>query len=87
MIEHREETHITIKIAAQRTGLHPRIVRRCIRWGLVSQVLTEAELVELRRIRRLSSLGINLAGIDVILRMRQRIQALQAEIERLEASL
>ena len=87
MTEHTEETRITIKIAAQRTGLSPRVVRRCIRWGLVSQVLTEVELGELRRVRRLSRLGINLAGIDVILRMRRRIQALQAEIARLETNV
>lgn len=86
MPEYKEETQITIEVAAQQTGLHPRIVRRCIRWGLVGKALTEAELGELRRIRRLSSLGINFAGIDVILRMRRRIQALQAEIERLETN-
>jgi DNA-binding transcriptional MerR regulator len=84
MAEQTEETRITIQIAAQRTGLAPHVVRRCMSWGLVSQTLTETELGELRRVRRLSRLGINLAGIDVILRMRRRIQALQTEIERLE---
>jgi DNA-binding transcriptional MerR regulator len=56
-----------------------------MRRKLVSDVLTEAELARLRRIRRLTELGINLAGIQVILKMRRRIEALQAKVARLEA--
>ena len=52
--------------------------------GLISSVLTAHELTELRRVRRLSSLGVNLAGVEIILRMRRRILELHAEIERLQ---
>lgn len=78
-------TRITISVAARRTSLEPRTVRRYIRRGLASDSLTEADLAELRRIRRLTELGVNLAGVEVILRMRRQIEELQAEMARLEA--
>jgi len=61
-----------------------RIIRRCIQRRLVDEVLTEAELAELRCIRRLAGLGVNPAGVGIVLRMRRQIEALQAEIARLE---
>ncbi len=87
MTTHTEITTITITVAARRCGLTPRTVRRYIRRGLVSELLTEAELAELRRIRRLTDLGVNLAGVEIILRMRRRIEELQAEIDHLRALL
>ena len=42
---------------------------------------------ELRRIRRLTDLGVNLAGAEIILRMRRRIEELQIEIARLQTLL
>ncbi|HEY71664.1 MAG: MerR family DNA-binding transcriptional regulator [Chloroflexi bacterium] len=84
MTGREQTTCITITVASHRTGLAPRTVRRYIRRRLVSDVLTEAELAELRRIRRLTDLGVNLAGVEIILRMRRRIEELQAEVARLE---
>jgi MerR family transcriptional regulator/heat shock protein HspR len=82
----REPTpYITITVAARRTGMEPHIIRHCVQLGLVSERLTEADLVELRRVRRLTNLGVNLAGVEIILRMRRRIEELQAEMARLEA--
>lgn len=77
-------TSISIKKAARRSGLDVYVVRHCVEVGLMEEKLTERDLVELRRVRRLLTLGINLAGIEVILRMRRRIQELQAELMRLE---
>jgi MerR family transcriptional regulator/heat shock protein HspR len=76
----RETTRITIRVAARRTGLSNRTVRRYVRRGLASEALTEADLAELRRIRRLTDLGINLAGVEAILHMRRRIEALEARL-------
>ena len=87
MMGREQDTCITITVAARRACLSPRTVRRYIQRGLVSEVLTEADLIELRRIRRLTDLGINLAGVEVILRMRRRIEELQAEVARLQALL
>ena len=80
-------TRITITVAARRTGLSPRTVRRYIRRGVMGEVLTEADLAELRRIRRLTDLGVNLTGVEIILRMRRQIEELQAEMARLKALL
>jgi DNA-binding transcriptional MerR regulator len=55
-----------------------------MRLQLVGQTLTEAELAQLRRIRRLGELGINLTGIEVILRMRRQILELQDQIRQLQ---
>jgi DNA-binding transcriptional MerR regulator len=77
-------SEITISIAARRTGLSPSRVRRYIRRELVDGALIEADLTCLRRIRRLTDLGINVAGVEVILQMRRRIEALQAKVARLE---
>jgi MerR family transcriptional regulator/heat shock protein HspR len=80
-------TRITITVAARRAGMSPRTVRRYIRHGLAAEALTEAELAELRRIRRLTGLGVNLAGVEIILNMRRQIETLQAEVARLERLL
>ena len=78
-------TYITVTVAARRCGLTPRTVRRYIRRGLVNETLAEADLAELRRVRRLTDLGVSLAGVEIILHMRQQIEELQAEVGRLQA--
>lgn len=86
MSEHRTRVQITISTAARKSGLSIQLVRRCIQEGLVDDVIDQAELRRLRRIRRLRDLGVNLHGIEIILRMRRRIEELQAELERLAES-
>ena len=78
------QTQITIAVASRRTGLSIRHIRHCMRLQLVGQTLTEAELAQLRRIRRLSELGVNLAGIEVILRMRRQILELQDRVRQVQ---
>ena len=87
MMEREGSTVITVTVAARRTGLAPRTVRRYIRRSLVNQTLTEDDLVQLRRIRRLTDLGVNLAGVEVILHMRRQIAELRREISRLHATM
>lgn len=71
----------SIDIAARRTGLEPHTIRRCVRMGLVSGSLTKQDLAELRRVRRLTELEVNLAGVEIIVRMRRRIVELQTLLE------
>jgi hypothetical protein len=75
-------TYLTVTVAVERTGLSQQLVEECIDRQLVDQRLTDADLPELRRVRRLQELGINIQGIEVILRMRRRMKALQSELAR-----
>jgi predicted nuclease with TOPRIM domain len=82
MAERKHITYMSVAVAAHRTGLAERVVRRCVQMGLVRDRLTE-----LRRVKRLSELGINMAGIEVVFRMRRQIEELQAERTRLQAQV
>lgn len=47
-----------------------------------SSSYSEEEVTQLRRIRRLQhDLGVNLAGVEVILRLLKRLEGLQQELE------
>jgi DNA-binding transcriptional MerR regulator len=81
---HRETIYISISTAVRQTGLPPQVVAECVERNLIQEPLTDADLLELRRIRRLQELGVNLQGIEIILRMRRRIQLLQVELARWE---
>ncbi len=85
MSARRQETiYISLRTAVRQTGLSPRAVEDCVERRLVREPLSDADLLELRRIRRLRELGVNMAGIEIILRMRRHIQFLQAELARQE---
>ncbi|MGD2178693.1 MAG: hypothetical protein PVG71_12825 [Anaerolineae bacterium] len=86
-MERHERTSVTIKKAARQAGVDVYVVRHCIKVGVTEEELTEIDLAELRRVRRLMSLGVNLPGAEVILRMRRRIKDLEAEIAQLEGRL
>jgi hypothetical protein len=79
---YEETSYISISLAVRRSGVSEQLLEECVERRLVHQPLTDADVAELRRIRRLQELGINLPGIEVILHMRRRIQALQFELQR-----
>jgi DNA-binding transcriptional MerR regulator len=77
-----------LDVAAERVRLPVAQVRRYVRAGLVrpahgegvEALFGEAELARLRKIRRLrQDLGLNLIALDVVLRLLDRIEALQSE--------
>ena len=82
---------LSLETLAAHTDMHPVMVERFVECGLIEPSGREgntlffdvAAVPRLRMIRRLrDNLGINLAGIAVILDMRDRLYALQREIER-----
>lgn len=84
MVETWREEMVRLEIAAQRVRLSPRRIRRYVRAGLVRPrrgegtdlLFSEAELEQLRRIRRLvDDLGLNLAGVEVVLRLLAQLEA------------
>lgn len=79
-----------LQIVARRAGVHPRTIHVYERLGLLERrspslpTYTDAEIARVRLIRRLvADLGVNLAGADVILHMREQLLALHTELERL----
>lgn len=80
-----------INAVARRLGLRPQTIFIYVREGLLraryehgSPCLEEEDVEELGRIVRLRrDLGINLAGIEVILQMRQTILEMQARLRSL----
>ena len=83
----RTPTPISIRTASRLAAVDVQVVEYCIEASLTEERLTEADLCELRRVRRLMSLGVNLHGAEIILRMRRRIQELEAELTRLKTRL
>ena len=80
----QETVYISISTAVRTSGLSTQMVEECFERRLVSERLSHSDLVDLRRIRRLQELGVNMPGIEVILHMRRRMEAMQAELVRME---
>jgi DNA-binding transcriptional MerR regulator len=87
----QQNQELTLDALAARAGLHPALVQRFVDVGLLvptarvagTLFFAASAVPRLRMIGRLrQSLGINLAGIAVILDLRDRLYALQRENER-----
>ena len=76
-----------LKAVARQLRLSPDVVGYCLEVELIQQALTETDLAELRRIRRLQELEVNLAGAEIILRMRRRLLEMQAKMEAMMAEM
>jgi MerR family transcriptional regulator/heat shock protein HspR len=82
-----------ISIAAQLVGMHPQTLRIYESKGLVSpkrtsgntRLYSEADLERLRLIQRLTTeLGLNLAGVEVVLRLEDELRRAHERLEGLE---
>ncbi|MCH2657970.1 MAG: MerR family transcriptional regulator [Dehalococcoidia bacterium] len=80
-----------ISIVSQMIGLHQQTIRSYERIGLVqpyrtagnTRLFSHADVAKLRTVTRLvNDLGINLAGVDVIMRLSAQIEQLQTEINK-----
>jgi MerR family transcriptional regulator/heat shock protein HspR len=87
-LQEEQQTYCSLAVAARLVGLSPTSVRRSLRAGLIQPAATErgaplfgeAELARLRKIRRLTEdLGVNLEGVEIILRLVDELAALRAE--------
>jgi len=81
----------TIRVAAEAVGVHQQTLRHYERLELVKphrgtgkiRYYTEKDIDRLRLIRRLiDELGVNLSGVEIILNMSERTEALQGDLER-----
>ncbi len=91
-----EDPCYVISVAAQMVNLHPQTLRYYERIGLVVparspgniRLYSRNDIERLHKICRLTDdLGVNLAGVDVILRLTQTIEQLQTEIDETRASV
>jgi MerR family transcriptional regulator/heat shock protein HspR len=79
-----------ISVVAEMLALHPQTLRIYERKGLIrpsrttgrTRLYSAEDVEEIRLILRLSrELGVNLAGVEIILKMRRQMQTLQQELE------
>ena len=92
-MEHeQEEPCYVISVAARLLGMHVQTLRYYERVGLIEpfrsrgniRLYSEQDIERLREVKRLmEDLGVNLAGAEVILRMRDRLAELEQEREAL----
>jgi MerR family transcriptional regulator, heat shock protein HspR len=82
-----------ISIAAELVGMHPQTLRIYEAKGLVrpkrtpgnTRLYSEADLERLRLIQELTTkLGLNLAGVETVLKLRDEVQRLRVRMDRLE---
>src|ERR671914_3111876 len=85
-----------ISIAAELVGMHPQTLRIYEAKGLVrprrtpgnTRLYSEADLERLRLIQRLTSeLGLNLAGVETVLRLEDELDRMRARLDRLEREM
>lgn len=85
-----------ISVAAELVGVHAQTLRNYERLGLVEparsagniRLYSARDVHRLRTIVRLAAeYGVNLAGIEVIMDLRRRIEALEADLDRLRAEM
>jgi MerR family transcriptional regulator/heat shock protein HspR len=85
-----------ISIAAELVGMHPQTLRIYEQKGLVrprrtpgnTRLYSETDLERLRLIQRLTTeLGLNLAGVEHVLRLEDELHKLRARFARLERDL
>ena len=86
----QHEPVFQISIVSRMIGLHQQTIRSYERIGLVkphrtagnTRLFSHQDVERLRTVTRLvNDLGVNLAGVDVIMRMTSQIEQLQEQLE------
>jgi MerR family transcriptional regulator/heat shock protein HspR len=85
-----------ISIAADLVGMHPQTLRIYENKGLIrpkrtagnTRLYSEADLDRLRLIQRLTNeLGLNLAGVEHVLRLQDELVRMRARLDRMEREM
>ena len=91
-----DEPCYVISVAARMVGLHAQSLRNYERIGLIRpgrsrgrvRLYSDADIQHVRNIQRLvQDLGVNLAGVEVIMNMRGRMQRMEREMDLLRQEL
>lgn len=91
-----EEPVYLISVVAKVLSIHPQTLRQYEREGLVSpsrtdgkmRLYSQKDIDKIKMIQRLTrDLGVNLAGVDIIMRLKKKIQDFEEEIEELKSQI
>jgi len=86
------EQYVMISVVAERFAIHPQTLRLYEREGLIKPARSSGNtrLYDQEALRRLETiltltrdLGVNLAGVEVILNMKEQMEQMQIEVDRL----
>ncbi|MGB7589296.1 MAG: helix-turn-helix transcriptional regulator [Solirubrobacterales bacterium] len=81
-----------ISVAAELAHMHPQTLRVYEARGLIApkrspkntRLYSQRDVERLRRIQQMTSeLGLNLAGVEIVLEMERRVEEVKAELERM----
>ena len=96
MRKSRKKAAYMISAVAEQYDIHPQTLRLYEREGLLkpsrsdgnTRLFTDQDLERLEIILKLTrDLGVNLAGVEIILNMREKMEAMQRQIQEFVASL
>ncbi len=91
-----DEPCYVISVAARMVGMHAQSLRNYERMGLIQpgrsqgrvRLYSQSDIERLRNIQRMvQDLGVNLAGVDVIMNMRETMQRMEREMALLREEL
>ena len=91
-----ERPRYMISVAADLVGMHPQTLRMYEARGLVrpsrtpggTRLYSDADVARLRLVQRLTTeLGLNLAGVEHVLRLQDELNRTRLRMERLEREL
>ncbi len=92
----RDEPVFSISIVSRMVGIHQQTIRSYERIGLIkparspgnTRVFSQRDVERLQRVLSLmNDLGVNLAGVEVVLRMSSQIEELQRELRETRSDL
>ncbi len=93
MTQRQDEPRYVISIAARMLGVQTHTLRYYEKIGIIEpsrsggniRLYSDGDIAHLRRVKTLmNDLGINLAGVEIILRMAERIAELQRQLGEME---
>ncbi len=91
-----ERPRYMISVAAELVGMHPQTLRIYESKGLIrpkrtagnTRLYSEADLERLRLIQQLTNeLGLNLAGVEQVLRLEDELRRMRARLDRMEREM
>ena len=96
MEDRDSEPRYVISVAARILGIQTHTLRYYERIGIIEpsrsrgniRLYSESDIAYVRQLKKLmADLGVNLAGVEVIMRMAKRMEGMQNRIEELEAEV